>query len=76
MVCMFGCVHAFLCTVFFFQMLLQCSHVLKAIKWELLVVDEAHRWVSSPTAIGGAPRVLCVTLAKGVSVCVELSNIG
>lgn len=25
------------------QMLLQCAHILKAIKWELLIVDEAHR---------------------------------
>lgn len=25
------------------QMLLQCAHVLKAVKWELLIVDEAHR---------------------------------
>lgn len=26
-------------------MLLQCAHVLKAVKWELLIVDEAHRYV-------------------------------
>lgn len=32
-----------LCLCFFCQMLLQCAHILKAIKWELLVVDEAHR---------------------------------
>ncbi|CAN0533724.1 unnamed protein product, partial [Ectocarpus sp. 12 AP-2014] len=31
-------------------MLLQCSHILKAIKWELLVVDEAHRLKAGATS--------------------------
>ncbi|CAM9772077.1 unnamed protein product, partial [Ectocarpus fasciculatus] len=33
-----------------YEMLLQCSHILKAIKWELLVVDEAHRLKAGATS--------------------------